>query len=239
MKFEKIHDKFIYSDGNFQNILNFWKEHIKVDFYKLSDEVDMMIIDKKALENIYNAEPKSIPVDCRIFAHMYSQLNNEAFHITLIKNSKALDCMVPNNCYYLTIHNSILDEKEDSSINLRICLESSQGQWLTKVNETEYVGILDEGVKVADIKTWCELYCDIVLNKLDEYKKIDDYNLKKILSNMLFCKLKILGLRLSLYSYDFGGRPTCCYSYTSSNRIKKENYLQNSYLDIPNGTDID
>lgn len=199
----------------------------------------MMIIDKKAIENIYNAEPKSIPVDSRIFAHLYSQLNNEAFDITLIKNSKALDCMVPNNCYYLTIHNSILVEKEDKDIDLRICLESSQGHWLTKVNETEYVGILDEGVKVADIKTWCELYCDMVLYKLDEYKKKDDSNINKLLSNILLCKLNILGLRLSLYSYDFGGRPTCCYSYTSSNRIKKENYLQNSNLDILNGSDID
>ena len=222
MKFEKIHDKFIYSDKDFQNILNFWKEQIMASFYEITDEVDMMILDKKAIENIYNAEPKSIPVDCRIFAHLYSQLDNDTFHITLMKNSKGIDCMVPNNCYYLTIHNSILDEKEDSSIDLRICLESYQGQWLTKVNETEYVGILDEGVKIADIKSWCERYYDIVLNKLDEYKKIDDSNFKKLLSNILLCKLNMLGLRLSLYSFDFGGKSTCCYSYTSSNGIKEE-----------------
>ena len=224
MDLNKLISKFKYYSSDFNYIINFWKSVIKVSFYQLSPEVDMLIIDKSSIHILFKDDLLIIPTDCRIFAHFIANFNINGFSIILLKNQKGLDCMVPSSSYYITLDKYI--NIKVSNMELRLCLEDLQGQWITKINDKQYIGITNTGFKILDLNNWIDIYSEKVLSKIEDKKKskLCLNTIHNTQANMLEINIKLKGLKIVVFKYGCGGETILYHSKiynTESNKNSK------------------
>tara|TARA_B100001094_G_C18034711_1_gene721907 strand:- start:182 stop:1045 length:864 start_codon:yes stop_codon:yes gene_type:complete len=233
MEKNKLISKFKYYT-DFDYIINFWKSVIKVSFYPLSSEVDMLIIDKSSIDRLFKDDLSIIPTDCRIFAHFIANFDINGFNIILLKNTKGLDCMVPSTSYYITLDEDINIKVSD--IELRLCLEDLKGQWITKINEKQYIGITDTGSKILDLNNWINIYSEKVLSKIEDKKSKLCLNIiHNTLANMLEINIKLKGLKIVVFQYGYSGETILYYSKiynTDSNKNSKNKATLNNIEDM-------
>ena len=192
-----------YQSGNFSDIKHFWKTELNAKFEDIGENVSMMILDKNTIEKMIQVE--SIPVDCRIFAFLYSQLTIEGACITILNSRKGLDCIIPEDCYYLSLSKNI--NEKIKGIELRYILNDTQGQWIYKISDDKYIGINSKGILTLTIDEWFDVYNNSVENKLEFLSK-NKSELSSIADKVfaiLSIKIKQKGLQLSLFKFGIAG----------------------------------
>ena len=233
MEKNKLIPKFKYYT-DFDYIINFWKSVIKVAFYPLSPEVDMLIIDKSSIDRLLKDDLSIIPTDCRIFAHFIANFNINGFNIILLKDEEGLDCMVPSTSYYITLDEDINIKVSD--IRLNLCLEDLRGQWITKINDKQYIGITNTGCKILDLNNWINIYSKEVLSRIEDKKsKLCLNTIHNTLANILEINIKLKGLKIVVFKYGYGGE-TILYDSkiynTESNKNSKNKATLNNIEDM-------
>ena len=195
--------KFKYDTGNFNNIIEFWKNEIGVIIHPLSEHTDMWVINETCINKMKQMD--CIPCDCRIFAHSYSQISDKGYSIILQKDTKGIDIMVPEDCYYLSL--SELNNQEIKGTELRTCLDDNQGYWVTKINSDKYVGISSKGIIELTLNQWFKFYEDLVLNHLKKLSENNKTHLcsKNILGSILNIKIKQNGIDINLFKFGLCG----------------------------------
>ena len=183
---ENIIQKCKYQGNNiqFENIMDFWKG-IGAKIGTISKNSDMICLTQECINNLKKVD--TIPVDCRIFAFLYSSFNNNGFSFIMHKNCNGIEILVPENCYYLTLSKEINEYigKKGQGIELKSILSDAQGQWIAKSGNNKYIGIIAEGIKEMSLDDWFKCYSEIVKKKLLDIK----YELKYHNANNLDCSI--------------------------------------------------
>ncbi len=199
-------------EHNFTNFTNFWKDKLGCSFKDIGKSSYFIIIDKKVIDNMVSCE--KIPVDCRCFAMLYSELENILEYgkgtILMHHDISAAVEIVPDDCFYLKLSNK-LDEKV-SNTQLRSVLDDKQGQWIVKTSANTYIGITSEKIIEATLNDWYLIYHSAVVKKLEELKNLQqnhindnvDKNIsikKKAMFGILSINIKKYGLEYSLINF--------------------------------------
>lgn len=214
---DSIINKFYYN-SDFEYIIDYWKNNLKCPFYQISNDNYMIFIKENNIDLILKSNDKSIPVDCRIFSHFYASYNPMGFSIMIIKKYDAVDISIPKNTYYISLSKEI--NTKECDIELRTCLQDLQGQWITKIEETNkngnnlYIGILKNGYKISTLNDWFKLYSELIKNKIkDNLLTLQNNDIMKILTNVLDIRIKGDGIKLDLNHYDCCGKKNISEQY--------------------------
>ena len=224
-----IANKFRYrTDIPIEDIIKNATEKLDIKYEKLSD--DFYIIINKSLKHIYTSinrldKDYYIPTDCRFFAMLIASLKEypeSASIFTMHIKKTGLEINIPKHCIYITLDSDkfVLESKTGGNPTfVTSSLGAEQGQWITKCDETNYIGIVDEGVVVQKLDRWVERYRDNVekyiynYNSKDNYLIIDSTNhadiIKKSYDGLLNTLIKIHGICVCAYAFnnDFYKQP--------------------------------
>lgn len=115
----KILSKCVYFSNNFDSIINYWINNIGAKKHDLSSNTFMLNILEDDMVKLINAD--KIPVDCRIFALMCSDINPRGFSMIIQKNNKGIEISVPENCVYLSLSKKInICKTNDNTYELKL-----------------------------------------------------------------------------------------------------------------------
>ena len=193
-----------YYEEDFQKFTNFWKETLGCSFENLNEDSYFIVIDKNIISKMLCQ--KKIPVDCRCFALLYSQLDKileyEKGTILMHNNNKGMEICIPQNCFYLKLSKK-LDENV-GNLEIRSVLDDKQGQWIVKPNSSEdsYIGITNDKIIETSLKEWYQIYHSTVVKKLDELDQYRDRNndIDNIAKSAMY---GILSINLQKYGYEY------------------------------------
>ena len=210
---DKIISKCIYYGKKFHFITDIWKNKYGAVLKELSNNTSILFIPKDKIITLKKSE--SIPVDCRIFAFMYANINEDGFSIILQKNSNGIEINVPEKCYYLSLSEkiNIYERKDNTKIELKSVLNDTQGQWLTKIDKDLYIGIDETGILEMSLEEWFKNYEKKINEKFKILQNINQTSLDYSFIKILGLNIKTSGLLLSLYKYDKFGEINVLYNY--------------------------
>ncbi len=206
---KNILNKCYYYIDSYDDIINFWKKNLDAEIVELNKNTSMMYLNENSIRLIEKAD--KIPVDCRIFALLYSKINKDGCGIILQKSEQGIE-IDTEGCFYLSLSNKInltdIGKDVKKKIELKSCLLDKQGQWLVK-EDNNYIGICREGILKMSLNKWFEYWSNIVNNTLDSYKMGSKENLfRDATIGILKINIKGNGLILSLYKYGLFGEVT-------------------------------
>ena len=208
-KYTNIFSKFRFAckDMEFNDILFFWKNKIGA-IIKEADNFSILFIDKECIKRM--EELDEIPVDCRIFAMIYSNMTDEGCSIMLQKNGNGIEIDVPTDCFYLSLSKKI--NKIVAGNEIKMILDDDQGYWITKTGKNSYIGITSDGIMENSLEAWFSFYGNCVKdkikdieNKLKHIRSGMDFIYKQAAVGILSINIKIEGFILSQYSFDMLG----------------------------------
>ena len=206
---EIISSKFKYeSQFDFEKLKITW-ERIGFTINPLTEHSDMVIAPTHdiLMENIQNFRGE-IKTDCRFFALLIGCLKTNSKSFLMQKSRDALEIMIPEGTYYLTLDANIyvLPETEDRPpLYLTSIFESDQGQWITRWDNQSYIGIVDEGPLIESLQYWINRYQSNIENKINKFNEIKKNNndaIKKSYYGLLNCFKGKYGLKVGVYKYD-------------------------------------
>lgn len=189
---ENIINKCVY-EPDFTKFIDFWKHNLECSFKDISKASYFMIIDKNVINNMLSYE--KIPVDCRCFAMLYSQLEKILEFgkgtILMQSNNSGMEIDIPDNCFYIKIGEK-LDQNKYSGV-----LGDKQGQWIVKTSEDSYIGITSEKIIETNLREWYQIHHSTVVKKLEELEKecIED-----IYRSAMY---GILSINIKKYSFEY------------------------------------
>lgn len=201
-----ILNKCYYYTNSYDDIINFWQKNLDAEIVELNQNTSMMHLNENSIRLIEKAD--KIPVDCRIFALLYSKIQKEGCAIILQKSEQGIE-IDTEGCFYLSLSNKInlteIGKDVKKKIELKSCLLDNQGQWLAK-EDNNYVGICSDGILKMSLNKWFEYWSTIVNNTLDSYIMGSKENLfRDATIGILKINIKEYGLILSLYKYGLLG----------------------------------
>ena len=124
---------------------------------------------------------------------------------------KGIEVMVPNDCYYIGL--SKLNNEVCQNHELRACLDDTQGQWITKIEDNKYIGINSRGILKLTLNEWFKLYETSVKNKLSQIIEKGNSDVKSILANLLSINISKNGISIDLIQYGMLGEPILVSNY--------------------------
>lgn len=203
-----------YGDSiNFDKITSFWKNKVGAKFHPISVNSDMICLTTECIDKL--KEIDCIPVDCRIFSFLYSSLSYSGCSFIMHKNCNGIEILVPENCYYLSLSKEINEYigTDGKGSEIKSVLNDAQGQWITKIGEDKYIGILSDGIKEMSLNDWLYHYGIIVIKKMNNIKnELNNHHLvnTNVYKNAQFGILSInirkkKHLLLSVFSFDYLG----------------------------------
>jgi hypothetical protein len=217
-----IANKFRYvTDIPIEDIIKNATEKLDIKYEKMSD--DSYIIITKSLKQIYDSINKLdkdyyIPTDCRFFAILIASLKEypeSASIFTMHINKNGLEINIPKHCIYITLDSDKFVLKSKTGGNptfVTSSLGTDQGQWITKCDETNYIGIVDEGAVVQKLDSWVERYRYNVEKHIANYNIKDNHQIldsashaeiiKKSYDGLLNTLVKMYGISICAYRFN-------------------------------------
>ena len=155
------------SDNYFDSILALTK--LKGVEAKKKENEYIMIFLTEIKEFIEDLKDRVTYVDCRLFAFLLSSFiyDTRNFIMPLVEN--IVDVMVPPNCYYMTLNESMGSFKNH---NLTMGLGNSKGQWLVNVELNNFrnpllIGFSENGIEQKRANDWIADYQKKIIEIID------------------------------------------------------------------------
>ena len=211
MDLANIYNRFVYdTQPEFETMEKDWVRLLGI---KIHPDEKCNFIEVPPLEEIIKKlyeHDEIIKTDCRFFAMFMANLIKNKLSNKLSKSLFTMpktsipEIMVPDNCHYISLDTDIFvldNDKDKDPIYLSKALDSDQGQWIVKIEDDLYMGIVDEGV---------------VFLKMDEFVKRFEKNVNKHINTkknnnaykgLLRCYIGKYGLKTGAYNFSNYGTP--------------------------------
>lgn len=227
----EIISKFKYTtDLPIEELIRTATEKLEIKYSKVSDNTYIIIT--KSVKEIIDSTRKLetddyIPTDCRFFAMLVASIKefpDSGTLFTMQINNDGIEIEVPKTCLYITLDSDKFVLKSttgDELTKVTAILEDNQGQWITRIDEINYIGIVKEGHIIQNLEKWITRYRDNVVKHIEENEKNDENEknnrinnshshshsniFKKSYNGLLRTLVKIHGVCISAYQFN-------CYS---------------------------